>query len=65
MARGYVIDFVDWHVALFGRVRHWPTFNIADAAITVGVLLIAVEILPRRVAAQGKVARPEGPAPPS
>jgi len=51
MLHGHVIDFVDWHVRLLGRVRHWPTFNIADAAITIGVLLIALEILPRRVPA--------------
>ena len=29
---GYVIDFIDLHV--------WPVFNIADAAITVGVALL-------------------------
>jgi lipoprotein signal peptidase len=48
MAYGYVVDFVDWHARLFGRVRHWPTFNIADAGITVGVLLLALDIFPRR-----------------
>ncbi|MBI5481649.1 MAG: signal peptidase II [Deltaproteobacteria bacterium] len=52
MAYGYVVDFVDWHARLFGRVRHWPTFNIADAGITVGVLLLALDLFPRR-------ARPE------
>lgn len=30
---GYVIDFIDWH--LYERFT-WPTFNIADAAISVG-----------------------------
>jgi lipoprotein signal peptidase len=48
MAYGYVVDFVDWHARLFGRVRHWPTFNIADAGITVGVLLLAIDLFPRR-----------------
>lgn len=33
-ARGYVIDFL--------HLRHWPVFNVADIAITVGVLLMAV-----------------------
>lgn len=33
---GYVIDFIDWYV---GR-HHWPTFNVADAAITAGVGLL-------------------------
>jgi signal peptidase II len=48
MAYGYVVDFVDWHARLFGRMRHWPTFNIADAGITVGVVLLALDLFPRR-----------------
>lgn len=35
----YVIDFIDWYYA----DKHWPTFNVADSAISVGVFLIAVE----------------------
>lgn len=34
--QSYVIDFIDWYV---GR-HHWPTFNVADAAITAGVGLL-------------------------
>jgi signal peptidase II len=30
--RGYVVDFIHLH--------HWPVFNVADAAIVVGVLLL-------------------------
>jgi signal peptidase II len=43
---GEVVDFIDWYV----RSWHWPAFNIADAAITVGVALLTVELLfpPRR-----------------
>lgn len=40
----YVIDFIEW----FWRSRHqytWPTFNIADAAISIGVVLIGLELL--------------------
>ncbi|MCX8048725.1 MAG: signal peptidase II [Methylohalobius sp.] len=33
---GYVIDFVD----VYYRQWHWPAFNIADAAITLGVTLL-------------------------
>lgn len=40
--RGYVIDFIDWHA---GDLYHWPTFNIADAAIVVAVILLAIELL--------------------
>lgn len=36
---GYVIDFVDWYVGRW----HWPAFNIADAAITVGAALLVLE----------------------
>jgi signal peptidase II len=31
--RGEVVDFI--------KVPHWPTFNLADSAITIGVILIA------------------------
>jgi len=36
---GAVADFFDVHIAGF----HWPAFNIADSAITVGVALILLE----------------------
>jgi lipoprotein signal peptidase len=61
MAYGYVVDFVDWHARLFGRMRHWPTFNVADAGITAGVLLLALELFPRRAPSVEAV---EPPAPP-
>lgn len=37
---GTVVDFVDLH---WKDLYHWPTFNVADAAITAGVFLILVE----------------------
>jgi signal peptidase II len=41
---GYVTDFIDFH--WFGDPRyHWPAFNIADSAITIGVVLILLETL--------------------
>jgi signal peptidase II len=36
LARGYVIDFVDWYVGRY----HWPTFNLADSLIVVGVAML-------------------------
>ena len=36
---GYVIDFIDWHIQ---DKFTWPTFNIADAAITIGVILLLI-----------------------
>ena len=38
---GYVIDYVDVY---WGR-HHWPAFNVADAAISVGVCLLVLDIL--------------------
>ncbi|WJW75098.1 signal peptidase II [Thiohalobacter sp. IOR34] len=33
---GHVVDFIDWHYAGW----HWPAFNLADAAISLGVVLL-------------------------
>ena len=51
---GHVIDFIDFHVytsggwpaKLLGGVgeHHWPTFNVADIAICVGVGLMAIDM---------------------
>jgi signal peptidase II len=40
--RGYVIDYADLH---FGAFRPFLIFNIADAAITIGVLIILARSL--------------------
>jgi len=37
---GEVIDFLD----VFWRQHHWPAFNVADSAITVGVVLLILEM---------------------
>ena len=36
---GHVVDFLDFHI---GR-HHWPAFNVADAAICVGVALYVLD----------------------
>ena len=38
---GAVVDFVDLHVAGY----HWPAFNVADSAITIGVGLVVIDAL--------------------
>jgi signal peptidase II len=45
---GLVIDFIDAHIVYRGAERHWPTFNIADVAICVGVGLMAVDMFTSR-----------------
>jgi len=42
---GYVVDFIEWYVGDFHGKWHWPTFNIADAAIVVGIALLGIEML--------------------
>jgi len=46
--RGYVIDFIDWHWFDPHWLRpslHWPTFNVADSGITVGLAMLFLEML--------------------
>ncbi len=41
VAYGYVIDFLD----VYYQNWHWPAFNVADSAITLGVILMLAESL--------------------
>ena len=34
--RGYVVDFIDFHI----NGNHWYVFNIADSAVTIGLLFL-------------------------
>ncbi len=40
----YVVDFIDVSAHWDGAEHHWPTFNVADIWIVVGVLLMAVDM---------------------
>jgi signal peptidase II len=33
---GWVVDFIDFSIGKF----HWPAFNVADSALTVGVIVV-------------------------
>ncbi len=57
ISHGYVVDFLDFYypaercLPLFYQVRasvvecHWPAFNIADSAITIGVVVLIIDSL--------------------
>ena len=38
---GFVIDFIMLHAGSY----HWPTFNVADASISIGALLLAYDLV--------------------
>lgn len=38
---GEVVDFIQWYV----KDYYWPSFNVADSAISVGVALLVVDML--------------------
>lgn len=40
---GHVIDFLDFHIGTL----HWPAFNVADSAITLGAALFVLDELRR------------------
>ncbi len=37
---GYVVDFIDFHY----RGWHWPAFNLADTVITLGVIVLLIDL---------------------
>ena len=39
--RGFVIDFIDIYIGKY----HWPAFNIADSCITLGFIVLMINIL--------------------
>ena len=51
---GYVIDYADFHI---GSFRPFLVFNVADAAITIGVLIV----LARSLFMREKPAEPQSP----
>ncbi|MBI4776240.1 MAG: signal peptidase II [Deltaproteobacteria bacterium] len=43
---GYVVDFLDF----YWKGWHWPAFNIADASVTMGSILLLILILSEKAA---------------
>jgi len=38
---GYVVDFIDFYWAAY----HFPAFNIADSAITIGAVMMVIDVI--------------------
>jgi signal peptidase II len=60
---GFVVDFIDAYATWGGEVRHWPTFNVADIAICVGVGLMAIDMFTPRRTRHAVLLAPAHPAP--
>jgi len=58
LARGYVIDFIDWSA----RGWHWPTFNVADSCIVLGVAMLLLQPGTKRAAGKAPEREIEGAA---
>ena len=41
LLHGYVIDFIDVYYGSW----HWPAFNVADSAITIGAIILVLDAL--------------------
>lgn len=48
VATGAVTDFVDAYLRLGDAFHHWPAFNLADSAITAGIVLMLVDAVRHR-----------------
>lgn len=44
LIHGYVVDFID----VYYQSWHWPAFNVADSAITLGALMLIMDALNSR-----------------
>jgi signal peptidase II len=61
---GHVVDFIDVFMVRGGKEHHWPTFNVADIAICVGVGLMAVDMFTsRKKPAPAKLPASDDPGP--
>jgi signal peptidase II len=61
LARRYVIDFIEWYWWNRPDLR-WPTFNIADSLIVVGVIMLVLHPGPQKSAAGSESKKEAGAA---
>jgi len=57
LARKYVIDFIEWYWWNRQDLR-WPTFNVADSLIVVGVAMLIVHPAEKRASGRGEGREP-------
>ena len=53
LSYGEVIDFLDFYISSY----HWPAFNVADSAISIGIGLMALELLIKEIRNPAKTIR--------
>lgn len=42
IVHGFVIDFIEFHIY---ESFYWPTFNVADSSITIGIALLLIDTI--------------------
>ena len=59
MRMGSVIDFIELYYDFHLKRYQWPVFNIADTAITIGAVLLAIDLFFSPHGAKTRVPEPE------
>lgn len=54
---GHVVDFIDLYVGTW----HWPAFNVADSAITIGAIMLIIDAIRGASAPDPATNRPSTP----
>ncbi len=62
---GWVVDFIDFYWKSGENEAHWPTFNVADVAIVVGVGLMGVDLFSLRRAERAAASEHKASASPA
>ena len=57
LRHNFVVDFIDW----YWKDWHWPTFNVADSAISLGVILMVWTMIFGEEEKQAPAAAPAAP----
>ena len=40
--RGYVVDFLHFHITMNGEIHSWPAFNVADSCICIAAVFLFI-----------------------